>query len=119
MEGDQFPAKTLCNRCYYFLEHLRESHTMTMIEIANDDDAARASLLESPPDNASESKSILFFWADWHAPSRPGGAFDDAARALVAANRGDDSGVRFYHVMAEEAPRLSRKVRQVFFDAPR
>ncbi len=52
-----------------------------MINIANDADAARASLLESPPTNnvngivvgggnrrESTAKSILFFWADWHAP---------------------------------------------------
>ncbi len=87
---------------------------MTMIEIANDDDAARASLLESPPAIAAAKKSILFFWADWHGPSRPGGAFDDAARALLATNLGGDSDVRFYRVVAEEAPRLSRKVSRFY-----
>ena len=85
-----------------------------MIDIANDDDAARASLLESPnpADGVASSspKSILFFWADWHPPSSPGGAFDAAARALAA--RGDPSGAaaRFYRVSAEGAPRLSRRV---------
>ncbi|MFM6005836.1 MAG: hypothetical protein ACKPA7_19380, partial [Sphaerospermopsis kisseleviana] len=57
-----------------------------MIDISNDDDAARASLLpplgSSLPVAADEgekkpaTKSILFFWADWHEPSSPGGAFD-------------------------------------------
>lgn len=123
-----FPPKTLL----YLLRI--SSPLLTMIDIANDDDAERASLLESSPtanvgevvegeggENRRETssittnKSILFFWADWHAPSRPGGAFDDAARALLAASRGDDSGIRFYRIMAEGAPRLSRKVRRGFF----
>ena len=82
-----------------------------MIDIANDDDAERASLLESSP-TANVGEVVE---ADWHAPSRPGGAFDDAARALLAASRGDDSGIRFYRIMAEGAPRLSRKVRRGFF----
>lgn len=59
------------------------------------------------PNNPNNSKSILFFWADWHAPSNTGGPFDTVVKALAAQN---DGSVIFYRVLAEEAPMLSGKV---------
>ncbi|KAL7436168.1 hypothetical protein ACHAXH_006807 [Discostella pseudostelligera] len=58
------------------------------------------------PNNPNNSKSILFFWADWHAPSNTGGPFDTVVKALAAQN---DGSVIFYRVLAEEAPMLSGK----------
>lgn len=49
---------------------------------------------------------ILFFWAEWHSPSNAGGPFDTVFKALVQQN---DGSVKFYRVLAEEAPKLSRK----------
>lgn len=76
----------------------------TIIDIASDSDAANASLLG---DVGGGSKSILFFWADWHAPSNSGGPFDTVVKALAQQN---DGSVKFYRVLAEEAPALSQKV---------
>ena len=78
----------------------------SIIDIANDKDATSASLLDSP-NNVSGSKSILFFWAEWHAPSNSGGPFDTVVKTLAQQN---DGSVKFYRVLAEEAPKLSRKV---------
>lgn len=77
-----------------------------IIDIANDKDAASASLLESS-NSSSGKKSILFFWAEWHAPSNSGGPFDTVLKTLAEQN---DGSVQFYRVLAEEAPKLSRKV---------
>jgi len=76
-------------------------------DIANDKDAASASLLESSNSSSSGKKSILFFWAEWHAPSNSGGPFDTVLKTLAEQN---DGSVQFYRVLAEEAPKLSRKV---------
>jgi len=76
---------------------------MAIIDISNDKDA---SLLDS----SGHNKSILFFWADWHEPSNVGGPFDMVLKTLAEQNN-DDSNVQFYKVLAEEAPKLSRKVR--------
>ena len=73
---------------------------VTIFDISNDKDK---SLL----DNSSGSKSILFFWADWHEPSNVGGPFDMVLKTLAEQN---DGSVQFYKVLAEEAPKLSRKV---------
>ena len=78
-----------------------------IIDIASDADAAAASLLGAPP-AGSGKKSVLFFWADWHAPSNTGGPFDTVVQTLA----GQDGGVQFYRVLAEGAMELSRKVRQ-------
>ena len=78
-----------------------------IIDIANDKDAASASLLESSNSSSSGKKSILFFWAEWHAPSNSGGPFDMVLKTLAEQN---DGSVQFYRVLAEEAPKLSRKV---------
>ncbi len=84
-----------------------------IIDISNDRDAADASLLGLPlPGGSSSSsnnnnKSILFFWAEWHAPSISGGPFDTVVKTLAQQN---DGSVKFYRVLAEEAPKLSRKV---------
>ena len=79
-----------------------------IIDIANDKDAASASLLESSNSKSSGGKkSILFFWAEWHAPSNSGGPFDTVLKTLAEQN---DGSVQFYRVLAEEAPKLSRKV---------
>ena len=77
-----------------------------IIDISNDKDAASASLLESS-NSSSGKKSILFFWAEWHAPSNSGGPFDTVLKTLAEQN---DGSVQFYRVLAEEAPKLSRKV---------
>ena len=77
-----------------------------IIDIANDKDAASASLLESS-NSSSGKKSILFFWAEWHASSNSGGPFDTVLKTLAEQN---DGSVQFYRVLAEEAPKLSRKV---------
>jgi thioredoxin-like negative regulator of GroEL len=77
-----------------------------IIDISNDKDAASASLLESSS-SSSGKKSILFFWAEWHAPSNSGGPFDTVLKTLAEQN---DGSVQFYRVLAEEAPKLSRKV---------
>lgn len=86
-----------------------------IIDISNDRDAADASLLDSQSfkggdDSSSSSshKSILFFWAAWHAPSNTGGPFDTVVRTLAEQN--NDGTVKFYRVLAEDAPKLSRKV---------
>ena len=76
-----------------------------IIDISNDADAAGASLLDDT--NGSGSKSILFFWADWHQPSNTGGPFDTVVKTLAQQN---DGSVKFYRVLAEEAPKLSQKV---------
>ncbi|MDB4430364.1 hypothetical protein N9140_00220 [bacterium] len=78
-----------------------------IIDIANDKDAASASLLESSNSSSGPKKSILFFWAEWHAPSNSGGPFDMVLKTLAEQN---DGSVQFYRVLAEEAPKLSRKV---------
>ena len=75
--------------------------TMTIIDISND--AAAASLLDS----SRGEKSILFFWAEWHAPSNSGGPFDTVVKTLAQQN---DGSVKFYRVLAEECPKLSQKV---------
>ena len=80
------------------------SASVSIFEIANDKDAT--SLLK-PPENGSSRKSILFFWAEWHAPSNSGGIFDTVVKTLANQN---DGSVQFYRVCAEEAPTLSRKV---------
>lgn len=77
----------------------------SIIDIANDNDATGASLLDSLNDGSS-SKSIMFFWAEWHAPSNSGGLFDTVVKTLAQQN---DGSVQFYRVLAEEAPKLSRK----------
>jgi len=79
-----------------------------IIDISNDKDAADASLLENNGNTTNNNcKSILFFWAEWHAPSNTGGPFDTVVKTLSAQN---DGSVKFYRVLAEEAPKLSRKV---------
>lgn len=75
-----------------------------IIDISNDHDAADASLLGV--DNNGK-KTILFYWAEWHAPSSSGGPFDTVVKSLAQQN---DGSVIFYRVLAEEAPKLSRKV---------
>ena len=74
-------------------------------DISNDHDAADASLFTGGKNNGK--KSILFFWADWHAPSNSGGPFDTVVKSLAQQN---DGSVIFYRVLAEEAPKLSRQV---------
>lgn len=78
------------------------------VDIINDDEAKAASLLDtsSPTDG---QKTVLYFWAEWHAPSAIGGPFDTVVKTLTAQNGADV--VKFYRVLAEEAPTLSRKVR--------
>eukprot|EP00804_Cyclotella_cryptica_P001442 CCRYP_003671-RA/>CCRYP_003671-RA protein AED:0.39 eAED:0.39 QI:91/1/1/1/1/1/2/131/374 len=66
------------------------------INISND---ASSSLI------ATGSKSVLFFWADWHPSSRPGGSFDAVFHALAK----DATDVKFYRVEAEEALEVSKK----------
>mmetsp|Transcript_2257 Transcript_2257/g.4561 ORF Transcript_2257/g.4561 Transcript_2257/m.4561 type:complete len:99 (-) Transcript_2257:1094-1390(-) len=81
-----------------------------IIEINNDKGAAAASLLDVTNDG-SGSKSIYFFWADWHAPSSPKGAFDSVFSTLAQQQReSGGSNIKFYRVLAEEAPKLSMKV---------
>lgn len=81
-----------------------------IIEINNDKDAAAASLLDATNDG-SGSKSIFFFWADWHAPSSPKGAFDTVFCTLAQQQSGSGgNNIKFYRVLAEEAPKLSMKV---------
>ncbi len=80
-----------------------------IIDINNDKDAAAASLLNSTNNishDGSGSKSIFFFWADWHEPSSPKGAFDTVFRTLAQ----QESNIKFYRILAEEAPKLSTKV---------
>ena len=74
---------------------------VSIIDISNDKDA---SLLN----NSNGRKSILFFWADWHEPSNVGGPFDMVLKTLAEQN--NDGSVQFCKVLAEEAPKLSRKV---------
>ncbi|KAL9183060.1 hypothetical protein ACHAXT_004847 [Thalassiosira profunda] len=69
----------------------------SIVDIATDADAA--SLL------GAGKKSILFFWADWHAPSNAGGPFDTVVKTLA----GQSDAVQFYRVLAEGAVELSRK----------
>lgn len=80
-----------------------------IIDIANDEAAAAASLLGAPGGGVDGAKSILFFWAEWHAPSSAGGPFDTVVTTLARQDGG--GGVRFFRVLAEGAPGLSRKVR--------
>ena len=78
----------------------------SIIDIANDKDASSASLLDG---GNTGCKAVLFFWADWHAPSNTGGPFDTVLKTL--AQQTNDGSIQFYRVLAEEAPKLSRKVR--------
>lgn len=86
---------------------------IVLTDIANDDDATRASLLLDLPSTAAATAGsiILFFWADWHAPSSPGGAFHVAIQTLADSSSCSNNNVTFYRVLAEGAPNLSRKVR--------
>ena len=77
----------------------------TIVDINNDTEAKAASLLDS---SAVGQKSVLFFWAEWHAPSAAGGPFDAVVKALAGQSGSD--GVTIYRVLAEEAPTLSQKV---------
>ena len=93
-----------------------------IIEITNDTEATAASLLDDATNgngNGSGNKSILFFWAEWHAPSNTGGPFDLVVKTLASQNSdGDadgDGSIQFYRVLAEDAPKLSRKVRLRFY----
>lgn len=54
-------------------------------------------------------KSILFFWADWHPSSSPGGSFDAVFNALAKDAATD---AKFYRVEAEAALGVSKKVRR-------
>jgi hypothetical protein len=76
------------------------------VDINNDTEAQAASLLAASP--SSGEKSVLFFWAEWHAPSASGGPFDMVVKALAGQNSGGD--VKIYRVLAEEAPTLSQMV---------
>ena len=51
-------------------------------------------------------KSIIFFWAEWHPSSSPGGSFDAVFNALAK----DTMDVKFYRVEAEAALGVSKKV---------
>jgi hypothetical protein len=87
---------------------------MALIDIANETQALL--LLDLPSTAAATGGSIiLFFWADWHAPSSPGGAFHSAIQTLANSSSSSSSSntnnVTFYRVLAEGAPSLSRKVR--------
>jgi len=79
-----------------------------MIDITNDEDATDASLsLESSSStDGTGKKTVLFFYADWHAPSASGGPFDMVVKTLAQQSNGN---VQFYRVAAEEAPKLSSK----------
>mmetsp|Transcript_13273 Transcript_13273/g.28680 ORF Transcript_13273/g.28680 Transcript_13273/m.28680 type:complete len:386 (-) Transcript_13273:264-1421(-) len=78
----------------------------SITDIDNDEDAASSSLLldDSP---ANSTKSVLFFWAEWHSPSNTGGPFDTVVKTLAKQSDADGREVRFYRVLAEAAPRLS------------
>ena len=78
----------------------------SIVDINNDTEAKAASLLDAS--SSASQKSVLFFWAEWHAPSATGGPFDMVVKAL-AGQSGTD-GVNIYRVLAEEAPTLSQKV---------
>jgi hypothetical protein len=79
-----------------------------IVDINNDTEAKAASLLDAAASSSAGHKSVLFFWAEWHAPSAAGGPFDMVVKALAGQNSGD--GVKIYRVLAEEAPTLSQKV---------
>jgi hypothetical protein len=89
---------------------------MVLIDIANE---TQASLLLDLPSTAAATGGsiILFFWADWHVPSSPGGAFHVAIQTLANSSSSSSSSntnnVTFYRILAEGAPNLSRKVRCV------
>ena len=78
---------------------------VSITDISNDKDT---SLLDS-----GGRKSILFFWADRHEPSNVGGPFDMVLKTLAEQNNDGGSNVQFYKVLAEEAPKLSRKVSSI------
>lgn len=84
----------------------------TIVDINNDTEAKAASLLDSSPVG---QKRVLFFWAEWHAPSAAGGPFDAVVKALAGQSESD--GVTIYRVLAEEAPTLSQKVSLLTADA--
>ena len=73
----------------------------SVIDISND---ASSSLI------STGSKSVLFFWADWHPSSRPGGSFDAVFHTLA---KDATDAVKFYRVEAEEALGVSKKVSTV------
>lgn len=89
--------------------HQQLSMSSPIVDINNDNEAKAASLVDAAEASSSAGhKSVLFFYAEWHAPSAAGGPFDMVVKAL-AAQSGD--GVKIYRVLAEEAPTLSQKVR--------
>eukprot|EP00986_Skeletonema_menzelii_P005499 scaffold2028_cov158-Skeletonema_menzelii.AAC.8 len=77
----------------------------SIVDINNDTEAKAASLLDAS--SSAGQKSVLFFWAEWHAPSAAGGPFDTVVKALAGQSGSD--GVTIYRVLAEEAPTLSQK----------
>ena len=83
-----------------------------IVDINNDTEAKAASLLDSSPVG---QKRVLFFWAEWHAPSAAGGPFNAVVKALAGQSGSD--GVTIYRVLAEEAPTLSQKVSLLTADA--
>lgn len=66
--------------------------------------AMSTDLTTVPP---SGKKSVLFFWANWHAESSPRGNIDIVFQTL-AKQSGED--VAYYRVEAEAVPDLSLKV---------
>jgi hypothetical protein len=51
-------------------------------------------------------KSVVFFWAEWHPSSSPGGSFDAVFNALAK----EATDVKFYRVEAEAALGVSKQV---------
>lgn len=83
-----------------------------LIDIATETQALLLLDLSSTTAAATSGSIILFFWADWHAPSSPGGAFHVAIQTLAdSSSSSSNNNVTFYRVLAEGAPNLSRKVR--------
>ena len=84
-----------------------------LIDIANETQALLLLDLSSTTAAATSGSIILFFWADWHVPSSPGGAFHVAIQTLAdsSSSSSSNNNVTFYRVLAEGAPNLSRKVR--------
>jgi Grx4 family monothiol glutaredoxin len=73
-----------------------------IVDINNDAEANKADV-----SNNQQQKSVLFFWADWHAPSASG-AFHTVIQTL-ATQQQDDNAIQFYRVLAEETPSLSQQ----------
>lgn len=73
-----------------------------ILDINNDAEANKADV------SNQQQKSVLFFWAEWHAPSASG-PFHTVIQTLATQQQDGNNAIQFYRVLAEETPSLSQQ----------